>query len=53
MLVSCDLSWKGVPMKKVLGFIVIAFTLFAGTAAVMTVNPQQAFACEDGDHRGS
>jgi hypothetical protein len=39
-------------MKKVLGFIVIAFALVAGTAAVMTINPQQAFAC-DGDHRGS
>ena len=38
-------------MRKVLGFIVIALALVAGTAAV-TVSPQQAFAC-DGDHRGS
>jgi hypothetical protein len=39
-------------MRKVLGFIVIAFALVAGTAAFVTVNPHQAFAC-DGDHRGS
>ena len=30
----------------------IALALVAGTAAAVTVNPQQAFAC-DGDHRGS
>jgi hypothetical protein len=39
-------------MRKVLGFIVIALALVAGTAAAVTVSPQQAFAC-DGDHRGS
>ena len=38
-------------MRKVLGFIVIAFALVAGTAAFVA-NPHQAFAC-DGDHRGS
>ena len=37
-------------MRKVLGFILIAFALVAGTVAV---NPHQAFACEDGDKRGS
>jgi hypothetical protein len=40
-------------MKKVLGFILIAFAVVAGTGAFVTVNPQQAFACEDGDKRGS
>ena len=40
-------------MRKVLGFILIAFALFAGTAAFVTVNPHQVFACEDGDKRGS
>jgi len=40
-------------MRKVLGFIVIAIALVAGTAAVVTVSPHQAFACEDGDYRGS
>jgi hypothetical protein len=40
-------------MRKVLGFIVIAFALVAGAAASVTVNPHQAFACEDGDHKGS
>jgi hypothetical protein len=32
---------------------VIAVALVAGTAAFVTVNPHQAFACEDGDHKGS
>ena len=40
-------------MRKVLGFILIAFALVAGTAAFVTVNQHQAFACEDGDKRGS
>jgi len=40
-------------MRKVLGFILIAFALVAGTAAFVTVNTHQAFACEDGDNRGS
>jgi hypothetical protein len=40
-------------MRKVVGFIVIACTLVAGAAAFVTVNPHQAFACEDGDKRGS
>jgi len=40
-------------MRKVLGFILVAFALFAGTAAFVTVNPHQVFACEDGDKRGS
>jgi hypothetical protein len=40
-------------MRKVIGFIVIAFALVAGTTAFVTVNPHQAFACEDGDHKGS
>ena len=40
-------------MRKVLGFILIAFALFAGTASFVTVNPHQVFACEDGDKRGS
>jgi hypothetical protein len=40
-------------MRKVLGFILIAFALVVGTAAFVTVNPHQAFACEDGDKRGS
>ena len=31
-------------MRKVLGFILIAFALVAGTAAFVTVNPHQAFA---------
>jgi hypothetical protein len=39
-------------MRKALGFVVIAFALLAGTAAFVTVSPQQAFACSD-DHRGS
>ena len=40
-------------MRKVLGFILIAFALVAGTAAFVSVSPHQAFACEDGDKRGS
>jgi len=40
-------------MRKVLGFILIAFALVAGTGAFITVNPHQAFACDDGDKRGS
>jgi hypothetical protein len=40
-------------MRKVLGFIFIAFALVAGTGAFITVNPHQAFACDDGDKRGS
>ena len=40
-------------MRKVLGFILIAFALVAGTGAFVTVNLHQAFACEDGDKRGS
>jgi hypothetical protein len=40
-------------MRKVIGFILIAFALVAGTAAFVTVNPHQAFACEDGDKHGS
>ncbi|HYC17680.1 MAG TPA: hypothetical protein VEC94_10770 [Pseudolabrys sp.] len=40
-------------MRKALGFIVIAFALVAGTATFMSVSPHQAFACEDGDKRGS
>ena len=39
-------------MKRVLGFVAIAFALIVGTAAVVTVGPQQAFAC-DGDHHGA
>ncbi|MGC2712077.1 MAG: hypothetical protein WA366_01725 [Pseudolabrys sp.] len=40
-------------MRKVLRFILIAFAIVAGTTAFVTVNPHQAFACEDGDKRGS
>jgi len=40
-------------MRKVLGFILIASALVAGTATFVTVNPHQAAACEDGDKRGS
>lgn len=40
-------------MRKALGFILVALALVAGTAAFVTVNPHQAFACEDGDKRGS
>jgi len=40
-------------MRKVLGFILIAFALVAGMGAFVTVNPHQAFACDDGDKRGS
>jgi hypothetical protein len=32
-------------MKKIIGLAVLAFALAAGTAAVMTVHPQQAVAC--------
>ena len=38
-------------MKRLLALIAIIFALVAGTAAVVTVSPQQAFAC-DGSHRG-
>ena len=40
-------------MRKVLGFILIAVALIGGTAAFVTFDPHQAFACEDGDKRGS
>ena len=40
-------------MRKALRFALIVFALAAGTAAFVTVNPHQAFACEDGDKRGS
>jgi hypothetical protein len=40
-------------MRKVLGFILIVFAIVAGTTVFVTVNPHQAFACEDGDKRGS
>ena len=40
-------------MRKVLGFILIAFALVDGSAAFVTVNPQQALAYEDGDNGGS
>ena len=40
-------------MRKALRFTLIAFALASGTAAFVTVNPHQAFACEDGDKRGS
>jgi hypothetical protein len=40
-------------MRKVLGFILIAFALVAGTGAFVTVNSHHAFACEEGDKRGS
>jgi hypothetical protein len=39
-------------MKRVLALVAIAFALIVGTTAVVTIGPQQAFAC-DGDHRGS
>jgi hypothetical protein len=39
-------------MKRVLALVAIAFALVAGTAAVVTVSPQQAFACDD-DHHGA
>lgn len=35
-------------MKKFLALAALAFVLVTGTAAVMTVCPQQAFACSDG-----
>jgi hypothetical protein len=38
-------------MKRILGLIAITFALLVGTAAVVAVSPQQAFAC--GDHQGS
>jgi hypothetical protein len=40
-------------MRKVLGFILIAFALVAGMGTFVTVNPHQAFACDNGDKRGS
>jgi hypothetical protein len=39
-------------MRKVLGCVLVAFALFAGTAGFIAVSSQHAFAC-DGDHRGS
>jgi hypothetical protein len=39
-------------MRKLLGLLMVVFALVAGTAAFVSVSPQQAFAC-DGDHRGS
>jgi hypothetical protein len=39
-------------MKRLLALVAITFALVAGTVAVVTISPQQAFAC-DGDHRGS
>ncbi len=38
-------------MKRLLALVAIAFALVVGTVAVVTVSPQQAFAC-DGDHKG-
>jgi hypothetical protein len=32
-------------MKKIIALAVLAFALVAGTAAVMTVHPEQAVAC--------
>jgi hypothetical protein len=34
-------------MKKIIVLAALAFALFASTAAVMTVHPQQAVACEN------
>jgi hypothetical protein len=39
-------------MKRLLALVAVTFALVAGTLAVVTINPQQAFACND-DHRGS
>jgi hypothetical protein len=39
-------------MKRFLALVAIAFALIVGTAAVVTIGPQQAFAC-DGDHHGA
>ncbi len=38
-------------MKRILALVAITFALVAGTAAVVTIGPQQAVAC-DGSHRG-
>jgi hypothetical protein len=37
-------------MKKILVLAALAFALVAGTAAVMTVYPQQAVACNGSDN---
>jgi hypothetical protein len=39
------------PMKKAIALVAIAFALVVGATVVVTVSPQQAFAC-DGNHRG-
>jgi hypothetical protein len=39
-------------MKRLLALVAITFALVAGAVAVVTISPQQAFACND-DHRGS
>ena len=39
-------------MKRFLALVAVAFALIVGTAAVVTIGPQQAFAC-DGDHHGA
>jgi len=39
-------------MKRFLALVAIAFALIVGTAAVVSIGPQQAFAC-DGDHHGA
>ena len=39
-------------MKRLLALVAITFALVAGTVAVATISPQQAFAC-DGVLRGS
>jgi hypothetical protein len=39
-------------MKRFLALVAIAFALIVGTAAVVTIGPPQAFAC-DGDHHGA
>jgi hypothetical protein len=39
-------------MKRIFASVAVAFALLAGTVAVMTVSPQQAYACK-GDYHGS
>jgi hypothetical protein len=40
-------------MKRALALVAIVFALIAGTTAVVTITPQQAFACGNGGHQGS
>jgi hypothetical protein len=39
-------------MKRILALVAISFAVLTGAVAVMTVGPQQAYACK-GDYHGS